>query len=84
MGHNPLFSVVNHVFPRERACSRPETPILPTRFHEEPDLLSEDSVAENICRVRIARAVAENSSGGIVVGSGSRGVGNNTRALLNY
>ena len=21
---------------RARACSRPETPILPTRFHEEP------------------------------------------------
>jgi hypothetical protein len=30
LGHNPLFSLIHHVFPRERACSRPETPMLPT------------------------------------------------------
>jgi NitT/TauT family transport system ATP-binding protein len=43
-GQKPFFSVIHHVFPRERArkreraraCLRPETPILPTRFHEEP------------------------------------------------
>jgi hypothetical protein len=30
-----LFQVRSRL--RARACSRPETPILPTRFHEEPD-----------------------------------------------
>jgi hypothetical protein len=29
-----LFRVPSRL--RARACSRPETPILPTRFHEEP------------------------------------------------
>jgi hypothetical protein len=31
-----LFRVRSHSRLRARACSRPETPILPTRFHEEP------------------------------------------------